>query len=182
MIYDLTEKQFQALKWITKRIEDGTFQNQSFIVVLSSTVGSPDAIVISGIDDLPDYINAGALEALSSSEVLDRRRVNARAIRYTLKEEANYVSAFDFNNLEPNSITLYIKKMYPLIKDRFDLQDFEELCFLVDVDPDRDIKHIKNRELELLKHLARVGRLQELTPILQKLRSNYNDWLPYPHK
>jgi hypothetical protein len=179
MIHNLTEKQLQALRWIMKQVEDNVLQ-ESFIVISSSTVDSPDAILIPGISDLPDYINAGALEALTISGVLRRSRAPGGAVRYTLTKKANSVAAFDFGNPEPGPITLYIKKTYPLIKARFDLPEFKGLCFDLDVDPDRYIEDKKNRELELCRYLWRVGRLQELTPALQKLRPNFDDWPPYP--
>ena len=179
MIHNLTDKQLQALRWIMKRVEDEIFQ-ESFIVISSSTVGSPDAILIPGISDLPDYIDAGALEALTISGILRRSRALGGAARYTLTRKAYNVAAFDFDNPEPGPITLYVKKTYPLIKARFDLPEFKELCFDLDVDPDRDIEHKKIRELELMSHLHRVGQLKELTPTLQKFRPNFDDWPPYP--
>ena len=178
MIHNLTEKQLQALRWIMKQVEDDVLQ-ESFIVISSATLASPDAILISGIEDLPDYINAGALDALSITRILASNRTPGGATRYTLTGEAYRVAAFDFNNPEPDPINFYMRETYYLIQKHFNREELERACFELGFQPDWVFGDKTDWPLHLLLYLYRQNRLGDLPPVLEKLRPGI-DWLPYP--
>ena len=176
MIHDLTGKQLQTLRWLVVQIRNGDIE-ESFKIGVSHLFGSREIVMLNG-RDRSKYLDSGVLSALVAEGILVHNpSINEK---YTIRNRAYEIIDFDFDNPKPSPISSYIKQTYPLIKARFDLPEFEELCFDLDVDPDRDIENMKNRELELLRHLYHLGQLQKLILSLKKFRPNYDDWLPYP--
>ena len=178
MIHNLTDKQIQALRWIMKQVEDDVLQ-ESFIVISSATLASPDAILISRIEYLPDYINAGALDALSTSGILVPNHASGGATRYTLTGEAYGVAAFDFNNPEPDPINFYMRETYYMIQKHFNREELEGACFELGFQPDWVFGDKTDWPLYLLLYLYRQNRLGDLPPVLETLRAGI-DWPSYP--
>ena len=182
MIHNLTDNQLQVLRWLVKQVKEGKIEESFFARAIMKDYSIYRVKIVGG-PEVPDFVDFGALDALAADKVLFKKP-SPNAVHsgtYTLREIAYQIVAFDFDNPEPSPITSYIKQIIPLIKARFGLDDFNyELCFELDVDFERYIEDRKHREIELCRYLWRVGRLQELTPALQRFRPDFDDWPPYP--
>ena len=173
MIHNLTDKQLQALRWIVDKFNNNV-DNESFIVPKSQL----EPIQIKGFDNLPDYVNAGSLNALTASDILVPS-YEPNFTRYTLTKAAYRIATFDFDNPKPDPLNLFAKETYYLVYKHFDYEELDEVCFELNIKPDWVYGDKTNRPLYLLLHLYDHNRLADLSPVLKRLRPGIN-WPPYP--
>ena len=175
MIHKLTDKQLQALRWIVKHVKDDKL-GESFITTdLTANEDDSDVLMLGELRN-PDFIDFGVLDVLTVSGALI---FNPGYRRYTLTQTAYEIADFDFNNPEPDPLSLYMKEVYPLIQKHFDREELKGLCLELDVQLDWVLGDKTDWPLHLLLYLYRQNRLNKLPAALQSMRPGI-DWPPYP--
>jgi hypothetical protein len=93
MTHDLTDQQLQVLRWIIEQVKNKALEETFFVVSMPTGV-DPNAIVINGISELPDYVHLGTLNALANFEpkILIQKQTRL-GIRHTLTRAAYEISA-----------------------------------------------------------------------------------------
>lgn len=171
MNHNLTQKQLEALRWLMNQIKVGELE-ESILIVKSVVRG----IVIGGFNgDVPDIFNSGVLDTLIADGALV-----VNDVLYTVTKRAYEIIAFDFNNPQPDPLRTFILETYKLMNIAFNREEFSQLCFEININPEWVLGDSRDWPFELLQYLYRHNRLNELPSILRKKRPKI-DWLVFPN-
>ncbi len=169
MIHNLTSKQLDSLRWLMDLIQSGELQESTVINEIKTTGGS-SWLIENFRGEVPEGFDAGVLDALVADGAFI---VNGK--KFTATKRAYEIIAFDFENPHPDPLRTFILATYNSMSMAFNREEFSQLCFEVNVNPEWAFGDHKDWPFELLQYLYRHNRLDELPPILQQKRPKI-DW------
>ena len=175
MIHNLTDKQLKALRWLVKQISDNKI-GERFVVTVAPN--DKRRLFFDERNYAPPCMDIGVLDVLSTSEIIVRSPSLYEAA-YTVTQKVYEIAAFDFDDPELDSISLYMREVYHLIRKHFNREELEGVCFELGFQPDWVFGDKTDWPLHLLLYLYRQNQLSDLPPVLEKLRTGVV-WPKFP--
>lgn len=168
MNHNLTENQHNSLRWFINKIQAGELEESIFILE-SDTIGGRSLLIRDFSGGHPDCLNSGVLDALVADGAFIRSNNT-----YTVTRKAFEIFAFDFDNPQPDPLRAFILETYNLMSMAFSREEFSQLCFEINVNPEWAFGDSRDWPFELLQYLYRHNRLEELPQFLQEKRPKFN--------